>query len=132
MGGKKADLIRLLEAELDFIEGGGYASPAGKPNQERPMFLQSLVCINHWFVPGHEAECHDDCILLDAVPDRHKSEKLPCHFIPLNEAGDTVHSLEKSGDRSRLEEEVKAWLRATIERLRAAGEEAPGWPEVKY
>jgi len=27
---------------------------------------------------------------------------------------------------------VKAWLRATIERLKTTGEEAPGWPEVKY
>lgn len=125
---ERTDLIRLLEAELDFIEGGGYAPRAGEA-EPRPPFYHSLICINHWLVPGHESECHDDCVLLGAVPERHRNESLPCHFIPLNNAGDTVKSLE--GDRERLEEAVKEWLRETIRRLRN-GEDPLGKVEVRY
>ncbi len=127
----KADLIRLLEGELDFIEGGGYGRKAGDPGPDPPMFYHSIVCINHWLVPGHEHECHEDCILMDAVPEKFKSEGLPCHFIPLNAAGDTVKSLGATGDRERLEEAVKTWLKETIARLRAE-ENTPGAPDVKY
>jgi hypothetical protein len=131
MASNRLDLIRLLEAELDFIEGGGYGSPAGEPTQNQPVFYHSLACINHWLVPGHESECHDDCILLDAVPEKYRSESLPCHFIPLNAAGDTVQSLEQRGDRTPLEDAVKEWLRTTIQRLKQ-GENPLGVPEVKY
>jgi hypothetical protein len=131
MEASKSNLIRLLEAELDFLEGGGYASPAGQPGKERRIFDQSLVCINHWFVPGHKPECHEDCALLDAVPPEHKAAGLPCHFIRLNEAGDTVASLEQTGDRDRLQAEVGAWLRRTIQRLKQ-GDDALGSPEVRY
>ncbi len=128
---KRADLIRLLEAELDFLEGGGYAPRAGDPASQQPMFYHSISCINHWLVPGHEAECHQDCVLLGAVPQQHRGESLPCHFIPLNPSGDTVKSLEQAGDRDRLEEAVKQWLRSTILRLKN-GEDVLGPIDVKY
>ena len=130
MSSKKADMIRLLEAELDVIEGGGYGLPAGQPAVERPMFLHSLVCINHWQVPDHDSECHDNCVLLDNVPEAHKQEKLPCHFIPLNAKGDTVQSLETSGDREATQEKVKQWLRARIEELKNSPDEDV--PETEY
>lgn len=122
MPNKRSDKIRLLEAELELIEGGGCGLPAGEPMAERPMFYHSLVCINHWQVPGHGDECHDNCVLLDAVPEGHRDEKLPCHFIPLNSAGDTVQALEQGGDRERTQDEVKKWLRATIASLKAEAE----------
>jgi hypothetical protein len=131
MTSNTAEMIRLLEAELDFIEGGGYGSPAGDPPKDQPFFYHSLACINHWFVPGHESECHEDCVLLGAVPENARSEALPCHFIPLNAAGDTVSSLEMKGDRAGLEEAVKEWLRTTIQRLKN-GENPLGVLDVKY
>lgn len=118
MAESKAELIRLLEAELDFIEGGGYEPSAGKPQEEKPMFKGSLACINHWLVEGHDSECHDDCVLLPWVPNQHRNADLPCHLIPLNPKGETVKSIEAAGERDRLEEEVKRWLRATIEKLK--------------
>jgi hypothetical protein len=127
----KLDLIRLLEAELDLIESGGYGSPGGKPAKDQPVFYHSLVCINHWLIPSHESECHEDCILLEAVPEKYRSESLPCHFIPLNAAGDTVMSLGPNCDRARLEDAVKEWLRTTIQRLKQ-GENPLGISEVKY
>jgi hypothetical protein len=131
MPGSNSDLIRLLEAELDFLEGGGYGQPAGEPTADQPVFYHSLVCINHWLVPDHAAECHEDCILLGAVPGEHRGAELPCHFIPLNDAGDTVKSLAETGDPARLEEAVKNWLRTTIQRLKR-GENPLGAPEVRY
>jgi hypothetical protein len=130
MTSKKADMIRLLEAELELIEGGGYGLPAGQPSAERPMFYHSLVCINHWQVPDHDSECHENCVLLDAVPEPHRTEKLPCHFIPLNQRGDTVQSLEASGDREVMQEKVKQWLRETIQKLKDSPENAA--PDVGY
>ncbi len=131
MANDKADLIRLLEAELDFIETGGYSPPAREPNNTTPMFYHSLVCINHWLVPDHESECHEDCVLLNSVPEQHKSAALPCHHIPLNDSGETVESLEKKGNRTQLEDSVKNWLRNTIRRLKA-GEDVLGVSDVKY
>ncbi len=119
MGYDNAEMIRILEAELDVIEGGGYGRPAGEPNTERPMFYHSQACINHWLIPGRQDACDDDCVLMDFVPAGAKKEALPCHLIVLNEAGDTVKSLEEGGDQERLEREVKNWLRTTIARLKA-------------
>ncbi len=93
------------------------------------MFYHSLVCINHWMVPDHESECHENCILLDQVPPERRQTDLPCHFIPLNAAGETVASL--AGDRERMEREVKQWLRATIARLKQS-RELGDLPDVSY
>lgn len=125
----RADLIRLLEAELDVIEGGGYGrSVHDEPWKERPMFKNSIACIQHWNVPDHEPECHQDCVLMNFVPDSAKNEAMPCHFIPLNERGDTVHSLEAAGRRDKLEAVVADWLRKTIERLKSEQASQPEKP----
>jgi hypothetical protein len=130
MPANQADLIRLMEAELDLIEGGGYGLAAGRPPEERPMFSESLACINHWLVPGHEGGCQQDCALMQFVPEKDKNQELPCHFIPLNSAGQTVKSFE--GNQPQLEEAVKAWLREQIRQLRSGDATIPGAPEVKY
>ena len=131
MATDKAELIRLLEAELNMIESGAYAPHSGEPTKTQPMFVHSLVCINHWLVPGHESECHDDCVLMKAVPEKKQTEPFPCHYIPLNAAGETVKSLTEKGDQAQLEEAVKNWLRTTIEQLKA-GKHPLGEPDVKY
>ena len=131
MASNKSDLIRLLEAELDFIEGGGYGSPAGEPPVERPLFYHTPSCINHWLVPYHKEDCHEDCVLMEAVPEEHRNKDLPCHYIPLNSAGDTVKTLERRVDRDELIHQVREWLCTTIERLKS-GEDALGTADVKY
>jgi hypothetical protein len=119
MGRDNAELIRLLEAELDVIEGGGYGRSPSDPHTDKPMFYHSVACINHWLVPEREESCNDDCMLMDFVPQAAKGQPLPCHLIVLNDAGDTVKSLANIGDQEKLEQEVKNWLRATIARLKA-------------
>lgn len=58
-------------------------------------------------------------MLTDFVPSELQEENVPCHFIPLNREGETVHSLERQGTQLEIEEALKSWLRATIARLEA-------------
>ena len=46
-----------------------------------------------------------------------ESDEVPCHFIPLNAAGDTVESLE--GNQEKLEEALKEWMRRRIAEIEA-------------
>ncbi len=132
MRSRREDLIRLLEAELDVLEWGGYGRSVREPWKPRPIFQHSVVCINHWVVPGHPPECHEGCVLLDFVPEEHRQEALPCHFIPLNEKGETIASLQEKGDQARLEEAVKQWLQTVIRLLKEAALEEAEKPEVPY
>jgi len=111
-------MIRLLETELALIESGGYGRSVREPWKPKSMFQYSVACINHWLVPEHVPDKCEGCLLLDFVPNEHKNEEAACHFIPLNEAGETVQSLEQKGDQDRLEKVVSEWLRATIKRLK--------------
>jgi hypothetical protein len=51
---------------------------------------------------------------MECVPSEEKGANIPCHHIPLNEAGETIETLEAKGDEQGLEEAVKAWLRRRI------------------
>ncbi len=115
----KRDIISLLEIELGIIEDGGYGRSPQMPRKPKSMFQYSVSCINHWIDPDHAPDTCEGCILLDFVPNEHKNRETPCHYIPLNEAGETVDSLEQAGDRERLEEIVANWLRTTLRRLKA-------------
>jgi hypothetical protein len=56
-------------------------------------------------------------MLTDFVPPESREEGIPCHFIPLNNQGETVDSMERHSHQLELEEALKNWLRATIARL---------------
>jgi len=59
---------------------------------------------------------------------KHQEEEIPCHHIPLNPQGETVHSMERQREQIELEEALKNWLRETIQRIereRAARTERP-------
>jgi len=42
---------------------------------------------------------------------------VPCRHIPFNEKGETIDSLEKTGDREKVEAALKSWLVNKIETL---------------
>lgn len=110
------DLLELLKSELDFIEKGGYGRSVRTPWKERSPFRDSLTCVNY-ALPEKAHPC-SECHLIDFVPRDKQSEELPCHFIPLNELGDTVETLE--GNQGRLEDLLKEWMRQKISELEAA------------
>jgi ABC-type Fe3+-hydroxamate transport system substrate-binding protein len=64
--------------------------------------------------------------LWEWVPEKHRDEDIPCHFIPLNERGESITSLEDAKDREEAEKALLQWLNSAIEQLEAklAGQQA--------
>ena len=112
------DLLELLKMELDFVEKGGYGRSVRTPWKETSPFRDSLTCVNY-ALPENAHPC-DECHLIDFVPAEKRDEMLPCHFIPLNESGDTVEDLEIAGNQMKMEEVLKQWMRRKIEEIEAA------------
>ena len=112
------DILEILQTELDFIEKGGYGRSVRTPWKPKSPLQDSLTCINYAYPEkAHPcAECH----LIDFVPADRRSEEIPCHFIPLNESGETLEQLEGEDDQQKLEKALKAWLRAKIKEIEAA------------
>ena len=112
MANDDRDILELLKEELDFIEKGGYGRSVRTPWKPKSAFQDSLTCINYGY-PYRAHPCNE-CHLLDFVDTEHRSEQVPCHFIRLNEAGDTIEDLELEDNEVKLERKVEGWLRTTI------------------
>ncbi len=109
------DILEILKSELDFIEKGGYGRSVRTPWKPTSIFQDSLTCVN-FGDPEMSRPC-DECLLMEFVPPERRSESVPCHHIPLNEAGETV---DRISQRDNQEEAVTNWLRTTISRLEEA------------
>ena len=109
------DILELFKEELDFIEKGGYGRSVRTPWQSKSTFQDSLSCINYGY-PYRAHPCNE-CHLLDFVSPEHRTEEIPCHFIPLNTDGETIEDLESHDNQARLEREVSNWLRARIKQI---------------
>lgn len=109
------DILELLKDELDFIEKGGYGRSVRTPWQSKSTFQDSLSCINYGY-PYRAHPCNE-CHLLDFVSPENRTQDVPCHFITLNTDGDTIEDLELKDDQTKLEREVRQWLRAKIKEI---------------
>lgn len=109
------DLLDVLKFELSFLEDGGYGRSVRTPWKAPQIFRDSLSCLNF----GDPKQTHpcEECVLISLVPPERRKEALPCHYIPLNERGDTVNSGERWANQQELESFVREWLRATVDRL---------------
>jgi hypothetical protein len=112
MANDDRDILELLKDELDFIEKGGYGRSVRTPWLQKSTFQDSLTCINYGY-PYRAHPCNE-CHLLDFVSPEHHGAEVPCHFIPLNEAGETIEDLEAEDNEAKLERKVRDWLRARI------------------
>src|SRR2546423_5708155 len=117
MANDERDILETLKAELDFIEQGGYGRSVRTPWKPTSVFQDSLSCLNFGY-PYRAHPCHE-CLLNDFVPTDAQTEVVPCHHIPLNEAGATIEELEAADNQAKLEEAVKRWLREKISELEA-------------
>jgi hypothetical protein len=120
------DILELLKDELVFIEQGGYGRSVRTPWKPKSPFQDSLTCINYGY-PYRAHPCNE-CHLLDFVPGNHRCESVPCHFIPLNEAGETIEDFESIENQARLEANLKKWLAAKINELELARSSRSGEP----
>ena len=121
------DILQLLKDELAFIEQGGYGRSVRTPWLPKSIFQDYLSCLNYGY-PDRAHPCAE-CRLLDFVGPQDRSEPVPCHFIPLNDAGNTIEDLELEGNESKMEHAVKSWLQGKISQIEA--ERANGfWQNV--
>src|SRR5262245_9014312 len=111
------DLLDLLKCELAFINQGGYGRSVRTPWLPKSTFQDSLTCINYGY-PYRAHPCNE-CHLLDFVAPKNQAEEVPCHFIPLNETGETIEELEQHNEPARMEMLNKKALQARIGELEA-------------
>ena len=120
-------IVELLKDELALIEKGGYGRSVRTPGLAKSAFQDSLTCINYGY-PYRAHPCNE-CHLLDFVAPDHQAEGVPCHFIPLNDAGETIEELEQENEQARIEMLLKKWLQARIGELEAQQANASGHTE---
>jgi hypothetical protein len=112
------DILELLKEELAFIEQGGYGRSVRTPWLPKSAFQDSLTCINYGY-PYRVHPCNE-CHLLKFVEEDHRAEQVPCHFIPLNDAGETIEDLEAQENQAKLERTLMQWMRTKIKDIEDA------------
>lgn len=107
------DLVERLKLEVQVIEMGGYQPSVRDPRSELHIFRDSVSCPNLGLKEKVEPCTH--CFLMEFVPPADREKDDACHYIPLNERGDTVKSLEDKPEKAQAA--VLAWLKAKIAEL---------------
>ncbi len=105
------ETLQVLRSELVFLSQGGYRSPLG---WRCPLiFEDSPTCVK-----GSLPLCpRRKCVLMNFVPRKRRHELAPCRHIPLNELGETLDSLYRTGTNEEIEQCLRHWIRMTITQL---------------
>gem|GEM_PF-1094897 len=116
------DLLSILKSELEFLESGGYRTPQRAAWRPQFIFQDSPTCLNFRNF-GKRLPC-SKCALMQFVPNGQKQERFPCRHIPLDESGQTLDSLYRTGTEEETYAIVTQWLKATIQQLEREGASA--------
>lgn len=108
---KKENTLQVLRNELQFVQKGGYRAPL--------VWRAPLVFEDSPSCPKEQCSAcpRTDCVLMRFVPKECRYEAVPCRHIPLNELGETVDSLYRTGTNEEIEQTVQSWLLETIQQL---------------
>lgn len=110
-------IIDQLKLQRDILKSGGYGRSVRTPWKPTKLFRDSVTCLNFdEVVKRHPC---NECLLWEWVPENRRDEDLPCHFIPLNDRGDCIASLEDAKDREEAENALLGWLDSVLEHLEA-------------
>ena len=109
--------IERLKRERDFLRNGGYDRSDQSPLKPTRLLRDSATCPNCG-KPVKQHPCNE-CLLWEWVPENRRDEDIPCHFIPLNDRGESIASLEETKDRQETEKALLDWLDSVIEHLEA-------------
>ena len=112
---EKNEVIDKLKLELEVLEKGGYAPSVHEPHWTPRVFRDSVSCPNLGL--EIKVEPCSSCFLMEFVPSEHRDKEDACHYIPLNERGDTVASLSRQGKEEALHGALRSWLQKTMFRL---------------
>jgi hypothetical protein len=115
MKSDRRELVEKLKLELEVLEKGGYAPSVREPHRMQRVFRDSVSCPNL----GTEVKVDpcSSCYLMEFVPREHRDKEDACHYIPLNERGDTTISLLQRGGQEALFSSLHSWLQETIAKL---------------
>jgi hypothetical protein len=124
-----AEILKMFQFELRFLEDGGYGRSPRAPWRASYVFEDSPTCLNFDDVARPHA-CAD-CRLMEFVPPQFRGETAPCRFIALTEVGETIDHFYQSRTQMELEEALACWLRKQIERMTKpqANSSTPGAPD---
>jgi hypothetical protein len=112
----KQEILERLRLEIEVIERGGYHPSVREPRKELRIFRDSVTCLNMSL--EKKLEPCDRCFLIQYVPPEHRDKEEPCHYIPLNERGDTIAGLRSQGlDSETIQSVLLEWLYRTTARL---------------
>ena len=109
------DVLDVLRFELKFLQDGGYGRSPRTPWRAPAIFEDSPTCLN-FSDPARPHSC-ETCLLEEFVPEGQRSESIPCRFIPLTTAGQTVEDLYRLGSQVEMEQALAKWLRGQIARI---------------
>jgi hypothetical protein len=111
------EIIEHLKLQRNILKNGGYGRSVRTPWKPTKLFRDSVTCLNFdEVVKQHPC---NECLLWEWVPEEHRDEDIPCHFIPLNERGESIASLEEAKDREEAEKALLGWLNSVLEHLEA-------------
>lgn len=109
---ERRELLDALKSEMTLLEGGGYRQSSRTPWKAPLVFEDSPTCLN-FGQAGRPHPC-TKCILMRFVPLRRRSARVPCRYISLNAAGETVDGLYRYASQEELEQTVARWLQGAI------------------
>jgi len=109
--------LQILRDELEFVRTGGYRAPL--------VWRAPLIFEDSPTCPKERCStCPDsECVLMSFVPRGCRYEATPCCHIPLNELGETVDSLYRTGTNEEIEQTLQSWLLETIRQLEEPSEQ---------
>ncbi len=116
---------QLLEAELGFLEAGGYGERRTRRWRPALFFEDSPRCPNHG-AAGPRVPC-SECAWSEFVPEADRERKLACRLIPLSPQGETLDELYRWATEEEMLAAVHQWLQQTLNQSSPsphAGEEA--------
>jgi len=116
MAQSKKDVLATLQAELAFVECGGYRTPGKAAWCPQFIFEDSPTCLNFRNF-GERHPCRQ-CALIDFVPSGHKHQQFPCRYIPLDHAAHTLDLLYRTATEEEAHTMVANWLRKTVAQLK--------------
>jgi hypothetical protein len=113
------EILEMLRLEIEVIERGGYLPSVRDPRKELRIFRDSVSCPNLALENKVEPCVH--CWLAQFIPAQHLDKEVPCHYIALNERGDTVASLLERGDAEGARTTLLGWLKRKVAELERQG-----------
>lgn len=110
----QSELLKALKEQLVFFEHRGYGYTHRSTWRPTLIIRDSPLCLNATYAQARPCR---ECILFPMVPPEKRNLLLPCHHIPLNQAGETIATLYTDGTQEKLDQTFHQWLRATIQEL---------------